>query len=79
MDTMNNEQRATEIRHDKTTVESLQNIINAINANPTYTIKEEAYVLELHEFMAEARARENASTKEIRAQQAYCEVHRLPQ
>jgi hypothetical protein len=53
----------TEIRHDKTTVESLQNILNAINANPTYTIKEEAYVLELHELMNEARARERRTSK----------------
>jgi hypothetical protein len=67
MDTMNNEQQTTEIRHDKTTVESLQNIINAINANPTYTIKEEAYIIELHELMSEARAREKreAARKQI--------------
>jgi hypothetical protein len=67
MDTMNNSQPTAEIRHDKTTVESLQNIINAINANPTYTFKEEAYVLELMELMGEARAREKreAARKQV--------------
>lgn len=39
-------------------VESLQTILNAINASPTYTIKEEAYILELHELINEARARQ---------------------